>query len=292
MRSLQASPEPWQQRNGFSRHSKRRQQVSQLRSATHSLSDRGERVQASPLRPELIKRETNHSHGNIVAAYPIRNDLRPERELHQPFEARPPRMQTPQPTGRPKNEFAPDRSRRVEREPVSIMRDRPPAELVPREAVFKQEQVALGDSKLRFYLDLKDHIEAAPSIGPKTAERFERIGVRTVEDFVRQTAESMAAKLKYQRITADLIRTWQNQARLVCRIPNLRGHDAQLLVACDLIEPEKIAAMQPQRLLDIILPFARSKEGMKIVRTGKEPDLQEVSAWIRWAAMTRSIHAA
>lgn len=146
--------------------------------------------------------------------------------------------------------------------------------------------------QLKYYLDLQDHIEAAPSIGPKTAERFENIGVATVEDFLQQTAESMATKLNYKRISAGLIRRWQQQARLVCRIPNLRGHDAQLLVACDIVDPEDLAALSPQQLLDKVGPFSQTKEGLKILRSAKEPDLEEVANWIAWAGQHRSLQAA
>ena len=145
---------------------------------------------------------------------------------------------------------------------------------------------------LKFYLNLDDQLEAAPSIGAKTAERFEAIGVLTVEQFLKQTAESMATKLNYKRITSKLIREWQHQARFVCRVPNLRGHDAQLLVGCDITEPETLATMQPQSLLNVILPFAESKEGIRIIRNGKKPDLEEINDWIAWAAEMRSIQAA
>ena len=145
---------------------------------------------------------------------------------------------------------------------------------------------------LKFYLELSDHIEAAPSIGPKTAERFERVGAITVADFLRQTAESMASKIDYKRITADSIRQWQHQARLVCRIPHLRGHDAQLLVACGITEPEDLSVMHPEKLFDIIGPFSETKEGLKIIRSGKKPDLAEINDWIRWAQQTRSLQAA
>jgi predicted flap endonuclease-1-like 5' DNA nuclease len=146
--------------------------------------------------------------------------------------------------------------------------------------------------KLKFHLDLADHVEAGPSIGPKTAERFEKIGIVTVTEFLKQTAESMATKINYKRITADLIRNWQHQARLVCRIPNLRGHDSQLLVACGITEPEELSTMQPQNLYEIIGPFSDTKEGMKIIRNGKKPDLAEITDWISWAEQTRSLQAA
>jgi len=149
-----------------------------------------------------------------------------------------------------------------------------------------------GQKKLKFYLDLNDHIEAAPSIGPKTAERFEKVGIHTVSDFLKQTSESIATKINYKRMTAKVIRDWQHQARLICRIPNLRGHDAQLLVACNLTEPEQISTMQPQSLFEIIGPFSETKEGLKIIRNGKKPDLAEITDWISWAGHTRSLQAA
>ena len=149
-----------------------------------------------------------------------------------------------------------------------------------------------NDIKLKFYLDLNDDLEAAPSIGPKTAERFEKIGIISVADFLRQTAESISTRLKYKRLSADVLRTWQHQTRLVCRIPNLRGHDAQLLVACGVTEPGELAAMDPRALFSVIGPFSDTKEGLKIIRSGKKPDLAEVTDWITWAGHTRSLQAA
>lgn len=154
------------------------------------------------------------------------------------------------------------------------------------------KQVAKPAKPLKFYLDLEDHIEAAPSIGPKTAERFEAVGVVTVADFLRQTAESMATKIDYKRITASIIRQWQHQARLICRVPFLRGHDSQLLVACGITEPEDLSVMHPEKLFNVIGPFSDTKEGLKIIRSGKKPDLAEIKDWISWAQQTRSLQAA
>lgn len=149
-----------------------------------------------------------------------------------------------------------------------------------------------GTKTLKFYLDLTDHIEAAPSIGPKTAERFEKIGIVTIADFLRQTAESMSGKINYKRISAEVIRQWQNQTRLVCRIPNLRGHDAQLLVACGITDAEELATMNPEKVYGIVGPFSETKEGLKIIRSGKKPDLAEVKDWIDWATNHRNLQAA
>ena len=207
-------------------------------------------------------------------------------------------------TPRPSQSFSDRNAERVSRALRSGKSDReirvapslaPVANRPNREStgsVKKSNESKAPKKKLKFYLNLDDQLEAAPSIGAKTAERFEAIGVITVDDFLKQTAESMATKLDYKRITAKVIREWQHQARFVCRVPNLRGHDAQLLVGCDITEPETLATMQPQSLLSVILPFAESKEGIRIIRNGKKPDLEEINDWIAWAAEMRSIQAA
>lgn len=144
----------------------------------------------------------------------------------------------------------------------------------------------------RFYLNLEDAVEAAPSIGPRTAERFTAIGVMSIRDLLRQTAESMAEKIKFKRITAEVIRQWQQQTRLVCSVPNLRGHDAQLLVAVGVTEAEQLAGLAPKKLWALIGPYSETKEGMKIIRAGQKPNLEEVTQWIQWAQQNRSLQAA
>lgn len=217
---------------------------------------------------------------NAQTERPARQPAAYQRETPQAREprlARPPRMNTPE------RKIVPRLA------PASATESSKPR---TTQSETSTQSSGTGNKKLKFYLDLNDHIEAAPAIGPKTAERFEKIGVVSVADFLKQTAESMALKIKFKRMSADVIRQWQQQARLVCRVPNLRGHDAQLLVACDITEPEELATMQPQALFDIIGPFSESKDGMKIIRNGKQPDLAEITDWISWAEHTRSLQAA
>ncbi|MCH2178295.1 MAG: DUF4332 domain-containing protein [Mariniblastus sp.] len=144
----------------------------------------------------------------------------------------------------------------------------------------------------KFHLDLHDHVQAAPSIGPKTAERFQNVGVSTISEFLDRDAKSMAQEINHKRISASLIQTWQNQTILVCRIPNLRGHDAQLLVACGITAPEMLTDMSPEKLFDIVEPFSETKAGLKIIRSGKKPDLAEIANWIQWSNKNRLLNAA
>ena len=240
-----------------------------------------ERGSQNDVRTELQTDSQNSLHPISAATprafQPHSNPDRDRTPRPTPRVARPPRMNTPLPDRRVVPRVAPV-GQSVEAKDSN-------------HTLAKNPFVVAG-RKLKFFLDLNDHVEAAPSIGPKTAERFEKIGISTITDFLKQTAESMATKINYKRISADVIRVWQHQARLVCRVPNLRGHDAQLLVACGVTEPEELSTMQPQNLFDIIGPFSETKEGMKIIRNGKKPDLAEVTDWITWAEQTRSLQAA
>lgn len=85
---------------------------------------------------------------------------------------------------------------------------------------------------------------------------------------------------------------WQRQARLMCRIPQLRGHDAQVLIACGIHEPEQLAAMSPKALLDLVGSFVGTVEGQRLLRSSNTPDLNEIANWIHWARNSRTLRAA
>lgn len=149
-----------------------------------------------------------------------------------------------------------------------------------------------ADSDWTFYLNAADPVERAPSIGATTAERLTSIGVVTVSDLIGGNAAEIASQLANRRITADTIRAWQQQALLVCRVPELRGHDAQMLVACGITSPEQLAAANASDLWSRIGPLVHSNEGKRIIRNGKAPDPAEVTEWIRWSQHARSLKAA
>lgn len=145
---------------------------------------------------------------------------------------------------------------------------------------------------MRFFLSRTSEVEKAPSIGPRTAQMMESIGIRTIEDLLSMAPDRLAEKLNHRRITTSIIQQWQAQSRLMCQIPELRGHDAQILVACRITTPENLASQKPTELFAIVEPFARTKEGERIIRNGRKPDLAEVTEWIQWAANARSLKAA
>lgn len=145
---------------------------------------------------------------------------------------------------------------------------------------------------LKFHLDRSQPIQNAPSIGNKTAEKMRAAGVTTVGELLASHPEKLAAKLNVPHIIPDVIRQWQAEATLVCRVPGLRGHDAQILVACGIDQPAELAECEPQELLELVLPFVESSDGQRVLRGGTPPDLEEVTEWIGASQQARSLKAA
>ena len=145
---------------------------------------------------------------------------------------------------------------------------------------------------LKFYLKRDAPVEDAPSIGPRTAEHLSKVRIVTVKDLLDADSEAAADELNHRRIKPKTIRDWQNQALMVCRIPELRGHDAQVLVACDVTTPEELAGYRPNDLFAIVAPFVATAEGERIIRNGKKPNLEEVTFWIDCAKRSRALKAA
>jgi thiamine monophosphate kinase len=124
------------------------------------------------------------------------------------------------------------------------------------------------------------------------AERLEAIEIHTVNDLLTADPDTVAAELDHRRVDSDVVLQWQQQAELVCRVPMLRGHDAQLLVIAEVTTPEELAAADAEELFELIDPISRSSEGSRVLRGGKLPDLEEVSGWIHYAQHTRELVAA
>jgi energy-coupling factor transporter ATP-binding protein EcfA2 len=147
-------------------------------------------------------------------------------------------------------------------------------------------------SSHRFYLELDSQIVDAPSIGPRMAERLNVQGIRSVRDFLNASAQTVANQLTDKRITPGTILDWQRQAMMVCRIPNLRGHDAQMLVACGVTTPEQLLTMDATDLHASVSAFASSKAGQRVLRGAAGADLDEVKHWIAWSQQSRTLRAA
>ncbi len=144
----------------------------------------------------------------------------------------------------------------------------------------------------RFYLSREQNVEDAPSIGPKTASRMAKVGIRTVADLLNADPVSTATELDASHIKAKTIAAWQHQARLVCQIPELRGYGAQLLVACGMTLPEQIAKAGADELVAQVLSFCETKAGQRILRSGEAPERERIVEWVELAMHSRPLEAA
>ncbi len=147
-------------------------------------------------------------------------------------------------------------------------------------------------SKWRFYLDIDSPVVDAPSIGPKMAAKLEEVSIHTVSDLLAIAPEVLASKLNNRYVTAETILDWQRQAILVCRVPNLRGHDAQLIVGAGIFGAEELGACHAETMYEKIAQYASSKAGVRVLRGSDAPDREEVSNWILWAQHCRAVRAA
>ena len=144
----------------------------------------------------------------------------------------------------------------------------------------------------RFYLNVDMPVEKAPSIGAKTAALLEDHGIRTVGNLLSTDPDRLADSLNDRHLDSYTILTWQMQADLCCDVPNLRGHDAQMLTACGVSHRGELASADAASLLKKVDAFVTTPAGERILRDGKRPDLAEVTNWIRWASRPEQSKAA
>ena len=132
----------------------------------------------------------------------------------------------------------------------------------------------------RIHLSLAQDIVDAPSIGPKMAERLLPLGLKTVGDLLAADPEAVATRLGYQSVTAQTVRDWQDQTRLVCSVPGLRGTHAQLIVGAGFRTVDAVAAADPQAFCAGILAYASGNEGQRLLRHGDPPDIERIKSWV------------
>ena len=161
----------------------------------------------------------------------------------------------------------------------------PPA---PRETKPVGQPPATTTSEPRTYLTLDSAVVDGPSIGPKTAERLFPHGIKTIRDLMRAQPAALAVLVDTRSITPETIADWQDQARLVCTVPGLRGTHAQLLVGAGYRSAETIAATEADKLCADVLAFAASKDGQRVLRNGDPPDMEKIKGWLEAAQSVKA----
>lgn len=241
----------------------------------HSLSEDDKTIrdlyQAEVLAPKLAEREAQRAI-RIDGAddTPLQIAVAKSAGAANAFSEQPPALpETSRPAPRTPIADIPNIARRVDQEPAHQPRPTP----APR----KPDDRAVAN---RAYLAETDDLEAAPSIGPKTAERFAAIGVRTVADFLSQTAGHMADQLDDPHMDTETLEEWQDQARLVIAVPGLRGTHAQLLVGAGYRTARAVADADPIALSASVLKFAMTSAGKRALREGRPPDIEKIKGWV------------
>lgn len=151
---------------------------------------------------------------------------------------------------------------------------------------------APANGKTRVYLSCEDPLKRAPSIGPRTVERFGEIGVRTVGEFLNRSPAEMAARLDNRRLSERVLGQWQDQSRLMCQIPNLRGVDVRILVQCGIADVESLREASADELSQRVAGFVNTGDGQRVLRNSKPPAAADVLQWIEAAGAGRQRRAA
>lgn len=146
-----------------------------------------------------------------------------------------------------------------------------------------------GSAGRRFFLAPDQDVVDGPSIGPKTADRLYPHGIKTVRDLLKAEPAALSVLVNARHITPETIAGWQDQARLMCTVPGLRGTHAQLLVGAGYNTGDAIADAEPDKLCADILTFAATTTGQRLLRNGEAPDIEKIKGWLEAA---RSVQAA
>ncbi len=145
-------------------------------------------------------------------------------------------------------------------------------------------QTSKAERSLHWDHDLVD----APSVGPKTAKRFRKIGIDTVRQFLNAEPEELEEQLNARWITIELLLQWQDQARLVCQVPDLCDYKSQLLVAVGCRNQAALATEDAFDLAKRIEQFSQTLAGKRILRRNRVPSQDDIAEWITCASQAHS----
>lgn len=145
------------------------------------------------------------------------------------------------------------------------------------------------EAEPRTKLSLESPVVDAPSIGPKTASRLEKVDIYTIGDLLSADAGETAVALNVRYIKADTLSDWQDQTRLMVDAPGLRVLDSQILVGAGIRSVDDLAKASAKSVLNAATSFLETPKGARVLWGGENNvDKQEVESWIGLAKAARS----
>ena len=134
------------------------------------------------------------------------------------------------------------------------------------------------------FLSEADPLSQSPSINPKASSRLAAVGVHTVGDFLRCSADELSAQLSVYWITPEIIRQWQMQASLMVHMPGIGKRAVQLLVAAGYLTATAISQTPPKLLYRKISAIASTSAGQGLLQGASGPGPSEVASWLAIAS--------
>ncbi len=130
------------------------------------------------------------------------------------------------------------------------------------------------------------------SLGPRTAGRILRLGVRSVSQLLSAKPQVVAERLKDPRFNVGKIADWQREARLLIEAPDLPAEAARLLVAAGFSAAQRVARATPTELLAAVEQLADDPKRASWISQQPRPSVKEVNTWIRCAQQSLAVRAA
>lgn len=140
---------------------------------------------------------------------------------------------------------------------------------------------AANDDDQSDHINLDSPVVDAPSIGPKTASRLEKVDIWTIGDLLNADPAETAAALNVRYIKTDTLLDWQDQTRLMVEAPGLRVLDSQILVGAGIRSADDLAKASATKVLSAATSFLDTPKGARVLWGGENNvDKSEVEHWI------------